>query len=166
MFLFKTQVYGKRQESSPRAWGCFSCAVWGTCLPRVFPTCVGVFLQCWQKQESRARLPHVRGGVSYASEYYIKGHRSSPRAWGCFQPREPGRIKLQGLPHVRGGVSVIQSLQSFSRLSSPRAWGCFRPDRRRARYVGVFPTCVGVFLWPCQGKHDCTVFPTCVGVFP
>ena len=50
--------------SSPRAWGCFEAldpkhrVVW------VFPTCVGVFLQCEYHPFQQWGLPHVGGGVS------------------------------------------------------------------------------------------------------
>ena len=50
--------------SSPRAWGCFQLA-WLTKFSRkVFPTCVGVFLNSAENLYERASLPHVRGGVS------------------------------------------------------------------------------------------------------
>ena len=50
------------------------------------------------------------------------------------------------LPHVRGGVSRPPLFSLSAAPSSPRAWGCFLPPPAGMPSVGVFPTCVGVFL--------------------
>ena len=52
------------QQSSPRAWGCFSFVGHPQSWQRVFPTCVGVFLSFIPLTKSSSSLPHVRGGVS------------------------------------------------------------------------------------------------------
>ena len=70
--------------SSPRAWGCFLIFILFGYDGKVFPTCVGVFLQTGDRRRRRSGLPHVRGGVSYALALYSLLRRSSPRAWGCF----------------------------------------------------------------------------------
>ena len=116
----------------------------------VFPTCVGVFLQ-----------------------YVVCNHSavsSSPRAWGCFPSsarRTASRevfptcvgvfLRLSSkliistrLPHVRGGVSVWRVVPALELVSSPRAWGCFLREGHGAPVLQVFPTCVGVFLWPVE----------------
>ena len=111
--------------SSPRAWGCFFFSVFCEQAFRVFPTCVGVFLQTSQRIRIVSSLPHVRGGVSHRVSRHSRTLPSSPRAWGCF-PCRPLLIKsglvfptcvgvfpTSGvkhqpggcLPHVRGGVS-------------------------------------------------------------
>ena len=151
--------------SSPRAWGCFLC---GWCFRNgryVFPTCVGVFLSAWTVTIRSTRLPHVRGGVSFAGGASGTAATSSPRAWGCFWlalhllrppdvfptcvgvfPRlETARRLGIGLPHVRGGVSEEAWELLMAGASSPRAWGCFHDRFPRARGGLVFPTCVGVF---------------------
>ena len=131
--------------SSPRAWGCFYTSHALPCAPKVFPTCVGVFLP-WAPYPPPGRcLPHVRGGVSDTVIEFDKWVTSSPRAWGCFhivlRPRFlrsvfptcvgvflfPLNFSVQGpsLPHVRGGVSLQLTIDDPRVQSSPRAWGCF-----------------------------------------
>ena len=144
----------------------------------VFPTCVGVFLHDVTLVVAELCLPHVRGGVSYVSEYYIKGHRSSPRAWGCFHSSRGGGAPPRVfptcvgvflvcvcvsappvcLPHVRGGVSHASPSPSRKSASSPRAWGCFQEEHTRSRITKVFPTCVGVF----PGTWDAVDFDCCL----
>ena len=152
-------------ESSPRAWGCFSSRGSFLSCVTVFPTCVGVFPWRTPRDKRRPRLPHVRGGVSARGLAPVPGHQSSPRAWGCFwlyakkdgvfavfptcvgvfpvsrRPSRPPRC----LPHVRGGVSFSQAGRFGSGASSPRAWGCFCLISTRLHMPAVFPTCVGVF---------------------
>ena len=151
-------------------------------------------------------LPHVRGGVSFPLASLYHHRRSSPRAWGCFltprlrsrgrpvfptcvgvfpSPTEPASGEAR-LPHVRGGVSSATYLSIAATKSSPRAWGCFLVSSIEHLFAGVFPTCVGVFLfvtigffsmlgsspraWGCFLLQETftllnAVFPTCVGVF-
>ena len=71
-------------RSSPRAWGCFATAGHRRRAPRVFPTCVGVFLLRRMGDMLATSLPHVRGGVSSIWLEHRRLGRSSPRAWGCF----------------------------------------------------------------------------------
>ena len=160
-------------ESSPRPWGCFFHVVPGIRKKLVFPTPVGVFLIFFHAPIPHASLPHARGGVSLFFRYLPKGIASSPRPWGCFDcsdmttsvyhvfPTPVGvflngsaiRIQMSRLPHARGGVSTSPSAPADRIPSSPRPWGCFRqPSCRRDRYR-VFPTPVGVFLFPgrCPG---------------
>ena len=113
-------------------------------------------------------LPHARGGVSQPAPAVAVREGSSPRSWGCFQPRSIFRgqgavfptlvgvflryccsgVLTKGLPHARGGVSIVQSLLSFAMESSPRSWGCFPPSAGALIVGMVFPTLVGVFLHP------------------
>ena len=55
---------------------------------------------------------------------------------------------MGGLPHVRGGVSIRRACSTVRESSSPRAWGCFSVIMPVGGPSGVFPTCVGVFLYP------------------
>ena len=140
---------------------------WGRIRPEVFPTCVGVFLCLALFLVLCFCLPHVRGGVSQAPELGRLANASSPRAWGCFYedcedfmdaavfptcvgvflPR-PARVSQRMcLPHVRGGVSIRRPCFVSGEGSSPRAWGCFFLIMKLGNKLGVFPTCVGVFLW-------------------
>ena len=73
-------------ESSPRAWGCFSKSGGSGMNFPVFPTCVGVFLYTATERIHDAGLPHVRGGVSLKLQKLLYFVQSSPRAWGCFSP--------------------------------------------------------------------------------
>ena len=72
-------------QSSPRAWGCFSSGNSEIKGFRVFPTCVGVFLEPKFRRLGDGGLPHVRGGVSPKSAPLSGTATSSPRAWGCFR---------------------------------------------------------------------------------
>ena len=114
-----------KEPSSPRAWGCFFTCQNKQKQPKVFPTCVGVFLEDYVENAEGPCLPHVRGGVSFEQGANLPMSRSSPRAWGCFRPEvSPGAVRrvfptcvgvflrcrwrgypAQRLPHVRGGVS-------------------------------------------------------------
>ena len=148
----------------------------------------------------------MRGGVSLRVVTPEVSMGSSPRAWGCFSfdgsackdllvfptcvgvfpsPTEPASGEAR-LPHVRGGVSSATYLSIAATKSSPRAWGCFLVSSIEHLFAGVFPTCVGVFLfvtigffsmlgsspraWGCFLLQETftllnAVFPTCVGVF-
>ena len=72
-------------RSSPRTWGCFSCASCSFRRKDVFPTHVGVFPVTSMATEWKARLPHARGGVSKFGSYHVRQQGSSPRTWGCFR---------------------------------------------------------------------------------
>ena len=153
--------------SSPRAWGCFVTYQETGIGPIVFPTCVGVFLTAIIAITHFIRLPHVRGGVSRTACHRYVVAWSSPRAWGCFfrlrsekhrqdvfptcvgvfPPTQKDGQGLFCLPHVRGGVSRIINRGSIEDVSSPRAWGCFSRKKLTFLLFGVFPTCVGVFLF-------------------
>ena len=93
---------------------------------------------------------------------------SSPRPWGCFYfpdreklsqtvfPTPVGVFLFDGeraaaglsLPHARGGVSKAPPATTNPARSSPRPWGCFRGVSARLYRIAVFPTPVGVFLFP------------------
>ena len=154
------------RRSSPRAWGCFRAPSQPLPVPRVFPTCVGVFLREDMPGTRPVRLPHVRGGVSLVPLRASLSVGSSPRAWGCFRQSRDRRmayrvfptcvgvfpftgavtVPVPGLPHVRGGVSGGRDMELGAFQSSPRAWGCFSTPAPRPDPPHVFPTCVGVFL--------------------
>ena len=96
------------------------------------------------------------------------GCKSSPRPWGCFQ--KGGRVSENqkvfptpvgvflsltncsmlhlSLPHARGGVSSTSMTPLLKPGSSPRPWGCFRRACSARAKRKVFPTPVGVFLFP------------------
>ena len=137
----------RSSPSSPRAWGCFQGTLTAGSVQRVFPTCVGVFLSSPCALAMSTGLPHVRGGVSTLSLKIQNRIESSPRAWGCFYQRLHPHDTRRGLPHVRGGVSPAPMTPPLSSQSSPRAWGCFLHPQTGMPSVGVFPTCVGVFLF-------------------
>ena len=109
----------------------------------------------------------MRGGVSSHPYRAQRVVGSSPHAWGCFRLR----LVMDGalivfptcvgvflamqvltqaggsLPHMRGGVSPPSGRSGQVPGSSPHAWGCFHGAKRDHRDKGVFPTCVGVFLF-------------------
>ena len=146
-------LVSKPKMSSPRPWGCFSENGTGWICRIVFPTSVGVFPLKAMRDEMRASLPHVRGGVSPSKDGYAFGLLSSPRPWGCFSgsgsesqysavfPTSVGVFphslllfcRVMGLPHVRGGVSVSRGFARHNRASSPRPWGCFQSRSASAR---------------------------------
>ena len=69
-----------------------------------------------------------------------------PTCVGVFPPRIMTVTVTLCLPHVRGGVSGEDKFLRMIQMSSPRAWGCFCSIRKDLLSIGVFPTCVGVFL--------------------
>ena len=75
---------GRRNQSSPRPWGCFSRRAGSSHLDNVFPTSVGVFPGVTERKNHQCRLPHVRGGVSLGISRGLNTLLSSPRPWGCF----------------------------------------------------------------------------------
>ena len=64
----------------------------------------------------------------------------------------PGPRPVSSLPHARGGVSEAMARIFGDLGSSPRTWGCFYLPVFHDGFAGVFPTHVGVFLWP-SPKH-------------
>ena len=113
---------------------------------KVFPTCVGVFLEVEAQLFSPSGLPHVRGGVSRALCIPFSKASVFPTCVGVFLDTYAREFFSKSLPHVRGGVSQTELFLFPGKQSSPRAWGCF-PRRLVRRGEGqVFPTCVGVFL--------------------
>ena len=113
-------------------------------------------------------LPHARGGVSISHCIWSQSCTSSPRPWGCFcraahcRPYaavfptpvgvflgvRPTDGLSRGLPHARGGVSNSKGISAEQAASSPRPWGCFSTNFSIRRWLCVFPTPVGVFLFP------------------
>ena len=161
-------------ESSPRPWGCFyrRSSYMGSLF--VFPTPVGVFLPLSPFWAQTSRLPHARGGVSFSHWARLWASTSSPRPWGCFHARRYlsaglrvfptpvgvfppfpcGQCLPCRLPHARGGVSDFGSESDFDDESSPRPWGCFRGLADSAGNTVVFPTPVGVFLFPGRARQQ------------
>ena len=133
-------------SSSPRSWGCFRADTHFACVPRVFPTLVGVFLATAIRLLSPLSLPHARGGVSTYVIADWSAIESSPRSWGCFRNEYGGRSTSKSLPHARGGVSGETWFIEVKTESSPRSWGCFWLRSERRWLPLVFPTLVGVFL--------------------
>ena len=113
---------------------------------KVFPTCVGVFLQGHHGGTTTVRLPHVRGGVSSPEALWHRLRKVFPTCVGVFLLTTPYGRLWPRLPHVRGGVSSLAPSATGAKRSSPRAWGCFRTGTVRGWCRLVFPTCVGVFL--------------------
>ena len=101
VFLELKTVWISVVRSSPRAWGCFYCAMELFRMETVFPTCVGVFLEVHSLPEGQGRLPHVRGGVSQHIFEMVGQKRSSPRTWGCFPDTQRQFHRSQVFPtHV------------------------------------------------------------------
>ena len=73
--------------------------------------------------------------------------------WGCFPRSRPSPAQAGSLPHACGGVSSVGPPPAYHPPSSPRMWGCFCPGIAEHVKAGVFPTHVGVFLWPAQSPH-------------
>ena len=95
-------------------------------------------------------LPHVRGGVSYATSIHSVPREVFPTSVGVFPGRRRGCGRVFGLPHVRGGVSAVQPHGGADAQSSPRPWGCFPGFGCNGGARLVFPTSVGVFPRPAQ----------------
>ena len=72
------------QLFSPRAWRCFSWKSPVRPSPKVFSTCVEVFLATFKKVDTGRGFLHVRGGVSALSCIISLLAGFSPRAWRCF----------------------------------------------------------------------------------
>ena len=158
----------RQASSSPRTWGCFQVRALSGSFRGVFPTHVGVFPDVVVADSTGVGLPHARGGVSPYFPRRVMLFMSSPRTWGCFYwwmhrlhplgvfPTHVGVFPLNGwqggdpvrLPHARGGVSSRQGVSSVLPWSSPRTWGCFHLPYVLFVYSFVFPTHVGVFLYP------------------
>ena len=166
-----SEVYGvvvTLEESSPRMWGCFHYYSHRRKLRVVFPTHVGVFLWDAACAALPHSLPHACGGVSGTTHDTKYRFSSSPRMWGCFSypssaihtiqvfPTHvgvfPRRVRAStcahGLPHACGGVSGTLVRTNGVILSSPRMWGCFCSPAAGRQLQEVFPTHVGVFLYP------------------
>ena len=154
-------------RSSPRAWGCFQVLEILTAPPKVFPTCVGVFLLVRVVFEMASRLPHVRGGVSLSLIAFPLHSGSSPRAWGCF-PHLQARRRVCGVfPTCVGVFHMIVFPAPVAAWSSPRAWGCFFGGTAVQQGLLVFPTCVGVFLpRTCDPLEALRSSPRAWGCFP
>ena len=154
--------------SSPRPWGCVSLPFSAYKPVLVFPTPVGVFRTKVGQPLFGNSLPHARGGVSRPRLRPLCRVRSSPRPWGCFRscalpstgrsvfPTPVGVFlaasvrdwPCASLPHARGGVSSMRGTRSRGATSSPRPWGCFSMIDFTPPKGPVFPTPVGVFLFP------------------
>ena len=154
--------------SSPRSWGCFCRREAETDGRLVFPTLVGVFPYLAARTLLPRRLPHARGGVSLWLKAARPSSKSSPRSWGCFRAPQRERVSskvfptlvgvfrslvlpvllISSLPHARGGVSTLEGKGFAELVSSPRSWGCFQRPGVFPAFCIVFPTLVGVFLWP------------------
>ena len=170
-------MYNSR--SSPRPWGCFPFGLSCSRFLRFFPTPVGVFLAPCFSITLEKPLPHARGGVSEGTEEWAYASASSPRPWGCFSLKTRGKIMealfptpvgvfparcsplsfQEPLPHARGGVSTVGRNNGRENCSSPRPWGCFL-KRREIRWLKtLFPTPVGVFLYPYPLLRKCRTLP-------
>ena len=91
----------------------------------VFPTHVGVFLNCGADALNEFSLPHARGGVSLFHVHVKKVYKVFPTHVGVFLIISSGSLSSVGLPHARGGVSAVKEAQKIMGESSPRTWGCF-----------------------------------------
>ena len=129
--------------------------------------------------DAGSALPHARGGVSACRGNSSYTQNSSPRPWGCFlvDGSDSGSEQLfptpvgvfparcsplsfqEPLPHARGGVSTVGRNNGRENCSSPRPWGCFL-KRREIRWLKtLFPTPVGVFLYPYPLLRKCRTLP-------
>ena len=71
-----------------------------------------------------------------------------PTHVGVFLEGDQQPHRALSLPHACGGVSIITLFCFFAIQSSPRMWGCFLPLANGSPIKTVFPTHVGVFLFP------------------
>ena len=131
-------------------------------------------------------FPHAGGDVSSVICPFTLCFGFSPRRWGCFLllpctyrlipvfPTQVGMfpertvvlLRDEGFPHAGGDVSVAELSQLFPSRFSPRRWGCFPERQLLDRGARVFPTQVGMFLWPfAHCWASIRVFPTQVGMF-
>ena len=133
-------------EYSPRVWGCFYSQQKYNWLRMVFPTCVGVFLDCRPLRSSCICIPHVCGGVSISHQYIAGKALVFPTCVGVFLFRRHRSPASSRIPHVCVGVSGRLTFHMLSRMYSPRVWGCFSAYGKTIAQKLVFPTCVGVFL--------------------
>ena len=78
---------------------------------------------------------------------------------GVFPARCSPLSFQEPLPHARGGVSTVGRNNGRENCSSPRPWGCFL-KRREIRWLKtLFPTPVGVFLYPYPLLRKCRTLP-------
>ena len=112
----------------------------------VFPTHVGVFLNCITSPSGIFCLPHARGGVSHRPSCLRERWKVFPTHVGVFLPSCGPPCSSSGLPHARGGVSILIRTFEPTIWSSPRTWGCFPNSCGMSLISVVFPTHVGVFL--------------------
>ena len=160
--------------SSPRPWRCFQYLSSPCTCTRVFSTSVEVFPNHPADSGDRARLLHVRGGVSSTHASLLVLAASSPRPWRCFRGLRcsdsfcgvfstsvevfltpvPIGIHVPSLLHVRGGVSISKETGRMHTGSSPRPWRCFSVLLRHVSQSLVFSTSVEVFLKNGWNFHD------------
>ena len=171
--------------SSPCAWGCFCIwikyqeqhRVFPMCvgvflnvlyifsLDTVFPMCVGVFLKCRKRKEILGRLPHVRGGVSTGMYADLTAATSSPCAWGCFH-YWPALAHIGEVFPMCVGVFPGTLERDLRIMSLPHVRGgvsCLTlsvPVRQMSS-----PCAWGCFHRTCVQPYQLEVFPMCVGVF-
>ena len=152
-------------SSSPRTWGCTGGVTVVSKLLALIPTHVGVHRR---PQADVGRIephPHARGGAPSPSRVFFEIGISSPRTWGCTEPRrdaleqnrlipthvgvhrrEAGFVRgRRAHPHARGGAPQVPRPQCPShRASSPRTWGCTLVGAVAGAVGGLIPTHVGV----------------------
>ena len=71
-----------------------------------------------------------------------------PTPVGVFLAWAEKQKAIKGIPHARGGVSGRDTSELLALAYSPRPWGCFPGLRVGIGFSDVFPTPVGVFLFP------------------
>ena len=125
----------------------------------VFPTQVGMFLECIFIHQSVNSFPHAGGDVSMARLVMTSGLSFSPRRWGCFCGPRPVLPSGFSFPHAGGDVSATFAEPPSRQQFSPRRWGCFQPVRLVRPEDDVFPTQVGMFPNKCSLALYLECFP-------
>ena len=153
---------------SPHAWGWTSTRIGLFFVILVFPTRVGVDLIKPLWCAYKHRFPHTRGGGPPQRWISIIVERFSPHAWGWTGGEEwpdlttrvfPTRvgvdrmtishmIPMTSFPHTRGGGPQIGHIRVHINAFSPHAWGWTSAMACAIRCTPVFPTRVGVDLFP------------------
>ena len=107
---------------SPHAWGCsvpwqkWPIGNW------VFPTRVGMFLDCSGRGRAPRRFPHTRGDVPDSAMMNKMSAKFSPHAWGCSDALLP-RVRAPGVFPTRVGMFLVENGNLLPRACFPHTRG-------------------------------------------
>ena len=117
-------------------------------LSEVFPTHVGVYLRMRIFNLYAMSFPHTRGSVPSQKRSSTALFVFSPHTWGCTANTLQTRKRKTGFPHTRGGVPSQTAFGVPPLQFSPHTWGCTAEINGWLSPSIVFPTHVGVYLYP------------------